>query len=129
VVPESGPARNSWRNAAGIRSPAVRSDDVALDPQAGVSAVPAGNPAPISARRAPMTTCSNSVIAIDAKTGTLADYVQLVWADTHDWDVDAGPVLATTRGGRRSSPPPPRTACSAIDRSPMKPVADTDDDA
>jgi alcohol dehydrogenase (cytochrome c) len=47
VVPESGPARNSWRNAAGIPiTGGAFWTTFALDPQAGILVVPAGNPAP-----------------------------------------------------------------------------------
>ena len=110
VVPESGPARNSWRNAAGIPiTGGAFWTTFALDPQAGILVVPAGNPAPDFQpdARPGDNLYSNSVIAIDTKTGKLADYLQLVKADTHDWDVDAGPVT-----GVRSSPPPTKTACS-----------------
>jgi alcohol dehydrogenase (cytochrome c) len=41
------------------------------------------------------------VIAIDATNGRLLGYNQLVKRDTHDWDVDSAPTLATTRAGRR----------------------------
>ena len=124
VVPESGPARNSWRNAAGtpITGGAFWTT-FALDPQAGILVVPAGNPAPDFQpdARPGDNLYSNSVIAIDAKTGTLADYVQLVKADTHDWDVDAGPVLVTTRDGRQIIASANKDGLlSAIDRSPMK---------
>jgi alcohol dehydrogenase (cytochrome c) len=43
---------------------------------------------------------TNSVIGLDTKTGRLAGYIQLVKHDFHDWDVDAGPALITTRSGK-----------------------------
>ncbi|HEY3745975.1 MAG TPA: hypothetical protein VGL17_07030, partial [Gemmatimonadaceae bacterium] len=43
---------------------------------------------------------SNSVIALDAKTGRMLAYNQLVQHDAHDWDVDSPPALVTTRAGR-----------------------------
>jgi alcohol dehydrogenase (cytochrome c) len=41
------------------------------------------------------------VIALDAGSGRLLAYNQLVKHDSHDWDVDSAPALATTREGRR----------------------------
>lgn len=41
------------------------------------------------------------MIAIDAANGRLLGYNQLVKRDSHDWDVDSAPTLATTRAGRR----------------------------
>lgn len=43
---------------------------------------------------------TNSVIAIDAATGRMLGYNQLVTLDVQDWDVDSPPTLATTRSGR-----------------------------
>jgi alcohol dehydrogenase (cytochrome c) len=41
------------------------------------------------------------VIAIDAATGRILGYHQLVPHDSHDWDVDSAPALVTTRSGRQ----------------------------
>ena len=124
VVPESGPARDSWRNAPGIPiTGGAFWTTFALDPQAGVLFVPAGNPAPDFQpdARPGDNLYTNSVIAIDVKSGRLVDYVQLVKRDTHDWDVDAGPVLATTRGGRQIVASANKDGLlSVIDRSPMQ---------
>jgi alcohol dehydrogenase (cytochrome c) len=43
---------------------------------------------------------TNSVIGLDAKSGELVGYIQLVKHDFHDWDVDGGPMLVTTRSGK-----------------------------
>jgi alcohol dehydrogenase (cytochrome c) len=40
------------------------------------------------------------LIALDAATGGILGYNQLVKRDNHDWDVNGPPALATTRGGR-----------------------------
>jgi alcohol dehydrogenase (cytochrome c) len=124
VVPESGPARNSWRNAPGVPiTGGAFWTTFALDQQAGVLFVPAGNPAPDfqPEARPGDNLYSNSVIAINAKSGQLVDYIQLVKADTHDWDVDAGPVLLKTRGGRQIVASANKDGLlSSIDRSPMK---------
>lgn len=41
------------------------------------------------------------VYALDAKTGKMLGYNQIVRRDLHDWDVDAAPVLITTQSGRK----------------------------
>src|SRR5690349_6308483 len=79
VVPESGPARNSWRNAPGVPiTGGAFWTTFALDQQAGILFVPAGNPAPDfqPAARPGDNLYSNSVLAINAKTGQLVDYIQ-----------------------------------------------------
>src|SRR5438309_5644964 len=87
-----------------IRSPAVRSGhrSPSMDPTA-CCRVPAGNPAPDfdSERRTGDNLYTDSVIAIDAATGRILGYNQLVKRDSHDWDVDSPPTLATTRSGKR----------------------------
>jgi alcohol dehydrogenase (cytochrome c) len=62
-----------------------------------------GNPAPdfdIALRKGD-NLYSNSVIALDGRTGRILAYNQLVKHDAHDWDVDAPPTLVTTRDGKR----------------------------
>jgi alcohol dehydrogenase (cytochrome c) len=102
-VPESGPARATWQNAPGV--PPTGGGfwtTFALDTARGVLVVPAGNPAPdfVPELRPGENLYTNSIIAIDARSGRLVDYLQLVKHDFHDWDVDAGPALVTSRGGR-----------------------------
>ena len=43
---------------------------------------------------------SKSLIALDAATGRMVGYNQIVKRDNHDWDVNSPPALATTRAGR-----------------------------
>jgi hypothetical protein len=59
VVPESGPARDSWRNSAGVPiTGGAFWTTFALDQQAGILFVPAGNPAPdFQPDARPATTC------------------------------------------------------------------------
>ena len=65
--------------------------------------MPAGNPAPDfdSLDRTGEDLYADSVIAIDAASGRILGYNQLVKHDSHDWDVDSAPMLATTRSGRK----------------------------
>jgi len=103
VVPEDPAVRATWPN--GDRYPITGGafwTSFALDAGRGVLYVPAGNPAPdfdVEARGGD-NLYSNSLIAIDAATGRLLGYNQLVKRDTHDWDVNGPPALATTRGGK-----------------------------
>jgi alcohol dehydrogenase (cytochrome c) len=103
VVPSSGPARATWPNAAHIPiSGGAFWTSFTYDAPNGVLYVPAGNPAPdfdIDLRRGD-NLYTNSIIALDAGTGRMLGYNQLVKHDTHDWDVDSPPMLATTRAGR-----------------------------
>jgi alcohol dehydrogenase (cytochrome c) len=103
VVPDDPAVRATWPNAD--RYPITGGafwTSFALDVGRGVLFVPAGNPAPdfdFEARGGD-NLYSNSLIALDAATGRLLGYNQLVKRDTHDWDVNAPPALATTRGGK-----------------------------
>ena len=103
VVPSSGPARATWPNAANIPiSGGAFWTSFTYDAAAHILYVPAGNPAPdfdIDLRRGD-NLYTNSVIALDAATGRMLGYNQLVKHDFHDWDVDSPPTLATTRSGR-----------------------------
>lgn len=103
VVPDTGAAHASWRNAPGF--PITGGGfwtSFTFDAPNGVLYVPAGNPAPdfeVSVRPG-QNLYTNSVIALDAMTGRLLGFNQLVPHDTHDWDVDSPPTLITTRSGR-----------------------------
>jgi len=103
VIPEIGPARATWGNAPG--DPPTGGafwTTFALEPEQQVLYVPAGNPAPDFRPevRPGDNLYTNCVIALDARTGALLGYIQLVRRDAHDWDVSAGPVVLTTWAGR-----------------------------
>ena len=103
VVPGTGPARATWTNPKYPISGGAFWTSFTLDEPNGVLYVPAGNPAPDfdSERRTGDNLYTDSVIAIDAATGHMLGYNQLVKRDNHDWDVDSPPTLATTRSGKR----------------------------
>ena len=129
VVPEEPAVRATWPNAD--RYPITGGafwTSFALDTERGVLYVPAGNPAPdfdVEARGGD-NLYTNSLIALDAATGRIVGYNQLVKRDEHDWDVNGPPALGVTRAGtidrrvreqgralvrarpqrRRSAPPP-----------------------
>jgi alcohol dehydrogenase (cytochrome c) len=102
VVPAEGTARATWENPRLPISGGAFWTSFTLDADKGILYVPAGNPAPdfdIQLRKGD-NLYSNSVIALDAKTGRMLAYNQLVQRDAHDWDVDSPPALVTTRAGR-----------------------------
>jgi alcohol dehydrogenase (cytochrome c) len=103
VVPSIGPTVATWPNAPNVpMSGGAFWTSFTYDAQNNVLYVPAGNPAPdfdIEMRRGD-NLYTNSVIALDGSTGRMLGYNQLVKHDTHDWDVDSPPMLATTTSGR-----------------------------
>jgi alcohol dehydrogenase (cytochrome c) len=103
VVPEHGDARPTWTNQRLPISGGAFWTSFTLDQTQGILYVPAGNPAPDfdSLDRTGENLYADSVIAIDAASGRVVAYNQLVKHDSHDWDVDSAPTLVTTREGRR----------------------------
>ncbi len=103
VVPEHGHARATWTNSRLPISGGAFWTSFTLDEARGILYVPAGNPAPDFdiLDRTGEDLYADSVIALDAGNGRILGYNQLVKHDSHDWDVDSAPTLATTRDGRR----------------------------
>ena len=102
VVPNTGPARATWLNPRLPISGGGFWTSFALDPEKGILYVPAGNPAPdfdIELRKGD-NLYTDAVIAVDAQTGRMLAYNQIVKRDAHDWDVDSPPALVTTTRGR-----------------------------
>jgi alcohol dehydrogenase (cytochrome c) len=104
VVSDSGPAAATWEkaSAANPRTGGATWTSYALDESRGVLYVTTGNPAPdfVEALHPGENLYSNSLLALDAKTGRLLAYVQPIKGDFHDWDLSAGPALITTPSGR-----------------------------
>jgi alcohol dehydrogenase (cytochrome c) len=106
VIPDTGAARRTWPSG---NDPAPTGGGMwssfTLDTVAGVLYVPAGNPAPdfMAALRWGSNLYSNTLLALDARTGRLIDFVQILDGrlDYHDWDVSATPALITTRAGAK----------------------------
>lgn len=105
TVPDSGPARATWPKASSANPPSGGATwtSYALDETDGILYVPTGNAAPdfAQALRPGDNLYTNSLLALDAKTGRLLSYVQPLTGDFHDWDLAAPPALITTKGGRR----------------------------
>jgi PQQ-dependent dehydrogenase (methanol/ethanol family) len=85
---------NSWKGGAKHGGGSMWST-FTVDPAAGLIYASIGNPAPDfdGQIRPGANLFTDSVIALDLKTGSLAWYVQQVPHDTHDWDTAAAPTL------------------------------------
>ena len=97
-------ARATWGNAEGVPVTGGGTwTSYTLDPDRGLLYVPVGNPGPDFATqvRPGANLYTNSILVLDARTGTYRHHYSLVPADFHDWDLGAAPALATTRSGRR----------------------------
>jgi alcohol dehydrogenase (cytochrome c) len=105
VVPESGPARATWKKVSDRNPPTGGATwtSYSLDAEAGVLWISSGNAAPdfLVALHPGDNLYTTSVIALDAKTGKLLRYVQPVQKDFHDWDMTSPPALIRTSGGRQ----------------------------
>jgi alcohol dehydrogenase (cytochrome c) len=105
IVPEPGePGAETWKQAAKfpIGGGAVWTP-LSMDVARGLLYVPAANPAPDFpvALRGGTNLYTNSLIALDAKTGKLAWYDQLVLLDDHDWDLtQVSPQYRATAKGK-----------------------------
>jgi alcohol dehydrogenase (cytochrome c) len=105
IVPAKGePGAETWKQPEGFP---VGGGGVwtapTLDPERELIYVATGNPAPDfpAALRGGANLYTNSVVALNVRTGTLAWYQQLVPADNHDWDLThASPLYRTTIDGR-----------------------------
>jgi alcohol dehydrogenase (cytochrome c) len=76
---------------------------MSMDVDAGIVFVAAGNPAPDfpAEKRGGDNLYTNSVVALDARTGHLAWYEQLVPEDDHDWDLtQVSPAFSASALGR-----------------------------
>jgi PQQ-dependent dehydrogenase (methanol/ethanol family) len=73
---------------------------LSYNPGDGLVYAPVGNPAPdMDPKLRPgKNLYTNSVVALDAKTGKLGWYVQQVSYDSHDWDTSAAPVIYDADG-------------------------------
>jgi len=105
VIPESGPIRDEWTAEAKgiIPTGGCFWSSFSLDEENGILYVPAGNPAPdldVEVREG-RNLYTNCVLALNASTGELLAYNQVVKNDSHDWDVVSTPVLLTTSTGRK----------------------------
>jgi len=106
TVPRAGEAgaetwaQESWKNRSGTNAWSY----MTLDVDRGLLFAPTGSPTSdfYGADRIGKNLYGNSLIALDANTGKLKWFQQLVHHDIWDWDLPAAPTLIeVTRGGRK----------------------------
>jgi alcohol dehydrogenase (cytochrome c) len=104
IVPRSGPAAATWpaETERVPRAGGATWTSYAVDTAAALVYVPTGNSAPdfMPTLHAGSNLYTNSVLALDAETGSLRGWRQLLADDWHDWDVAAAPALLRLAGGR-----------------------------
>jgi alcohol dehydrogenase (cytochrome c) len=128
IVPGPGePGYQTWVQPAGFP---VGGGGVwtapTLDPEREMIYVATGNPAPDfpAAQRGGVNLYTNSVVALNVRTGKLAWYQQQVPADNHDWDLThASPIYTATINGRE------RKLLSTVGKDGVLRVVDRDSQA
>jgi alcohol dehydrogenase (cytochrome c) len=104
VVPDSGPAAATWTRKSKTNPPSGGGiwTTFSIDPARGVLYAPTGNPGPdfALALHPGDNLYTNSIVALNARSGALLGYVQPIKHDFHDWDMSAAPALIRTKGGR-----------------------------
>ncbi len=106
IVPEPGePGYETWDHSNDFPTGGGATwTPMTLDVDEGVLFVAATNPAPDfpAAVRGGVNLYTNSVIALDVRTGELMWHDQLVPADDHDWDLtQVSPLFTATVGGQQ----------------------------
>jgi alcohol dehydrogenase (cytochrome c) len=105
TVPDEGePGAETWKDAAARATGggAVWAP-FSLDAERGILYVPVSNPAPdlYTDSRLGNNLYTNSLLALDARTGKLLWHYQAVPADYHDWDLtQVSPLFEARVGGR-----------------------------
>ena len=103
IASGSDPAAKSWPDeTAASRGGGGTWTSYTLDPDTAEIFIPVANPAPdfASSIRAGANLYTDSIVALDANTGAMKWYVQMIPHDVHDWDMSAPPVLFTTADGK-----------------------------
>jgi alcohol dehydrogenase (cytochrome c) len=74
-----------------------------LDPATGRLYVPVGNSAPdyVKSLREGANLYTNTVLALDAKTGAYINHFPMAPSEWHDWDVSNAPSIFMTKGGKQ----------------------------
>ena len=99
----NAPGADSWQIPATAKiGGGALWTSMSLDPETGTLLVPVGNPAPdLRNMDRPGTNLhTDSVVALDARTGTLKWATQLLANDNHDWDT-TGAVLVPLKNGKK----------------------------
>jgi alcohol dehydrogenase (cytochrome c) len=104
TVPDSGaPGSETWENTGAIpHGGGAVWTPLSLDPEEGTLYVSAGNPAPDLAGHARPgdNLYTNSLVALDVRTGALKWYRQMLPHDVHDWDLtQVSPLFTASVAG------------------------------
>jgi alcohol dehydrogenase (cytochrome c) len=105
TVPDDGePGAETWGNAdVRKRGGGAVWSLLSLDSQAGIVYIPVANPAPdfMTEVRPGANLYTNSLVALDVRTGKLKWYYQAIPTDFHDWDLtQVSPLFTATVGGK-----------------------------
>jgi alcohol dehydrogenase (cytochrome c) len=104
VVPGHGEVgSDTWENPASVEHGGGSTwTSYSLDPAAGLLMIPVGNPAPDFAKemRPGANLFTDSIVALDAATGQLRWWRQLVAADDRDWDTSVVAAFDVADGGK-----------------------------
>jgi alcohol dehydrogenase (cytochrome c) len=104
LVARHGEAGASWPPETELfpRGGAASWTTYTVDTAAAIVYVSTGNAAPdfLPTVRAGENLHAYSVVALNARTGTIVRTYPVLLRDDHDWDVAAAPALITTQGGR-----------------------------
>ena len=94
--------KDSWRDRGGTNAWSIMS----CDKERGILYLPTGSPSPdrYGGERKGQNLFGNSLVALDARTGKLLWYYQLVHHDLWDWDLPAQPILVTVKRNGESIP-------------------------
>ena len=102
IVPSTGAGAETWAKDKPKAGGGVYSS-FALDTETGILYSPTGNPGPdfVASYRPGDNLYTCSIVMLDARTGALRGYNQLVKNDFHDWDLAASPILFTSKAGKK----------------------------
>ncbi len=106
LIPEAGePGADTWESAESLKHGGGSLwTPVSLDAKAGILYLPVGNPAPdfYGELRPGANLYTDSLVALDAKTGKLLWYRQFIPHDVHDADLSqVSPLFETTIDGKK----------------------------
>ena len=106
LIPDPGePGAETWENPESLKHGGGSLwTPLSLDVKTGIVYLPVGNPAPdfYGEIRLGANLYTNSLVALDAKTGKLLWYRQFIPHDVHDADLSqVSPLFETTIGGKK----------------------------
>ncbi len=106
LIPDPGePGAETWKNPDALKyGGGSLWTPLSFDPKTGVLYLPVGNPAPdfYDDIRPGSNLYTNSVVALDIRTGKYLWHYKAVPTDVRDWDLDqASPLFTTTVSGKR----------------------------